>query len=77
MWRQILLKFYYNKNEDVIKKDPFCCKHLEEDWYDEQLNFKCFEGHKIKVFGMSERLSKFLTECPYCHEKIVTELIND
>lgn len=68
------MKFYYNKKEDVIKKDDyFCCEHMKKDWYDENLTFKCFDENRIKVFGMSERLTKFLTECPYCHEKILTE----
>jgi len=71
------MKFYYNEEEDVIRKDDFCCEHMGKDWYDENLTFKCFNGDKIKVFGMSERLAKFLTECPYCHEKIVTERVKE
>jgi len=66
------MKFYHNNNEDVLRKNPFCCEHMEDDWYNESLTFKCFEGNKIKIFGLSEQLAKPLTECPYCHEKIET-----
>lgn len=64
------MKFYYHNLKFLTSK--CCCEHMIKDLADEKLKVKCYDNNRIKIFAKNEKLAKYLTECPYCHEKIET-----